>query len=316
MAAMEVEPEVPAAEATKASSEAADSLAPAAAAEATADGEEEQSLEVAEGLIDWLVGAGAEGGEPLKELERLSGASIQVSAEAAVDGKRSVKMQGKAISVARARVLLEDRLKSAPGAKEEEPPAVTVAGRSFKDRDALVSHIRSLQASTADGSMLGPEDAFFVFHLATFHPNFGEKMTSPVVGFKYGSHEQFAGSKCFFVVRADGTEEGISIMKCVEAAMPKKGDQEQGRGVKRGREEEEVKQADGRVERKADEDEPAAFKPRREIQTGCVLIVEGVPSDHSYEDLRDVLSEFGYVRFVEFLQKGPSSSAATSADAK
>merc|ERR1719464_1960041 len=151
-----------------------------------------------------------------------------------------------------------------------------VAGRSFKDRDQLVSHIRALQASVTDGAMLGPEDAFLVFHLITYHPNFVEKMTAPVVGFKYGPHEGFGGSKCWFVVRVDGSEEGISIMKCVESLAPRKPRADgkgpaDGRGAKRSREE------DGAA------DEAPVSRPRREIQTGCVLIIEGVPADYDYE---------------------------------
>merc|ERR1719491_1867955 len=103
--------------------------------------------------------------------------------------------------------------------------------------------MRALQTSVTEGAMLGPENAFLVFHLATFHPNFVDKMTAPVVGFRYGPNEAFGGAKCFFVVRADGTQEGISIPKCIESAAPGAGKGDKGdkgeakRGTKRTLEE-------------------------------------------------------------------------------
>eukprot|EP00930_Biecheleria_cincta_P088750 TRINITY_DN77_c1_g2_i1.p1 TRINITY_DN77_c1_g2~~TRINITY_DN77_c1_g2_i1.p1 ORF type:complete len:471 (+),score=150.70 TRINITY_DN77_c1_g2_i1:32-1414(+) len=305
----------PAAEEVK---EAETVAAPAEGVEQATNEEEEKSLEVAENLVEWLAGPGSDG---LTEIERLSGARVAVSGEAAVDGKRSVKIQGKAISVSRARVLLEDKLRNAPtGSKLEEAAAtsaqsapspthaIKLAGRGFESRDALVSHIRALQAATADGALLGPEDAFFIFHLATHHPNFADKMTTPVVGFKYGPHEEFKGSRCFFVVRADGSEEGISIMKCVEAALPKGS---ASRGIKRDREEGEAAPAGTAAE------EPQPQRPRREIQVGCILIIEGIPGNVGFEELRDILNGFGHMKYVEFLRDGPPVAAAqTEADAK
>ena len=103
-----------------------------------------------------------------------------------------------------------------------------IAGRPFTDRDALEAHILIVEENCKDGVMVGPEDSFFLFHLATFHPNFLEKMTAPVVGFKYGPHPEFQQSKSFFIIRADGTEESLNAKKCIEVAWPN-------RGRKRGR---------------------------------------------------------------------------------
>mmetsp|Transcript_85322 Transcript_85322/g.198364 ORF Transcript_85322/g.198364 Transcript_85322/m.198364 type:complete len:601 (-) Transcript_85322:363-2165(-) len=294
--------------------------------------EEFSALEVPESLVGWLVGPGA---EHVIELERLSNARIEVSRNPATEGKREVFLRGTSVAVARARVLLEEKLRSnAPtsgsGAsssareekahtnggevqaltEEEGRPMIMVAGRSFKDRDQLVSHIRALQSSITDGAMLGPEDAFFIFHLITYHPNFVEKMTAPVAGFKYGPHESFAGSKCFFVVRVDGSEEGISIMKCVDSLAPKRGRNEprndgEARGTKRAREEDPAEDGAGPVP-------PAKFK--REIQSGCVLVIDGVPADFGYEELRELLNEYGSVRFLELLRPKEANETAPDAD--
>jgi len=274
----------------------------AAPADSGPEGEEElMFIDVEDGLVSWLVGPAA---ERVLELERLSGARITISQDEPVDGKRKVSIKGAKVAAERGRVLLEERLRSAPsaekaaaeaeGAQENGRPACTIAGRSFQTRDDLVKHIRAMQSTLADGTMLGPEDAFFIFHLCSFHPHFAEKMTAPVAGFKYGPHEMFPGSKCFFVVRVDGTEEGISVMKSVDAVVPrggKKNNDDDSRGTKRQHE-----------EVQGDDDGPPATRPRRELTPGCVVVIHGLPPGMSYHDLRELLDSFGDCRFVEFLR--------------
>merc|ERR1712061_567188 len=46
---------------------------------------------------------------------------------------------------------------------------------------------------------------------------------------------------------------------------------------------------------------PPRQRPKREIQIGCVLIIQGVPEDFAYEDLREICNEYGDVRFLELL---------------
>jgi len=267
--------------------------------------ETSQSLDVLESLIGWLVGPGASG---VMELERLSGSRIEVSREPAVDGKKKVVVRGSEVQVARGRVLLEDKLRGAPapsaaegGAAAETTLAVAapeanimLAGHRFVDRSDLLDYIRKLQSSIPDNKMVGPEDAFFLFHLITHHPNFQEKMISPVVGFKYGEHELFPGSKCFFVVRADGTQEGISVMKALDVIAPK------GRGAKRPREEEPASSAPSRGDEEGAIAEPPA-KRLREITVGCILEIDGVPSNLVYEDLREELMCYSHFKFLELL---------------
>merc|ERR1712100_836441 len=104
------------------------------------------------------------------------------------------------------------------------------------------------------GSPLGPENEFLIFELCTYHPQFREKMTAPVVGFKYATHE--TGHKCFFVVRSDGSEDGISVMKGINALFPKDG----------SRPAQAREQAKKESKKRAldEAEEPPAQKPKRE----------------------------------------------------
>merc|ERR1719272_1616351 len=114
-------------------------------------------------------------------------------------------------------------------------------------------------------------------------------MTSPIVGFKYGEGDSAKSSRSFFLIRADGSEEGISAKKCVEGAC-----------LKRKREREE-----------ADADEADAKRAR--IQTGCVVVIEGVPNDTRYGDMRDLLGSFGHVKYLEFIRDEPAAGESKAA---
>eukprot|EP00927_Polykrikos_kofoidii_P079284 TRINITY_DN76072_c0_g1_i1.p1 TRINITY_DN76072_c0_g1~~TRINITY_DN76072_c0_g1_i1.p1 ORF type:complete len:398 (-),score=108.47 TRINITY_DN76072_c0_g1_i1:116-1309(-) len=178
-----------------------------------------------------------------------------------------------------------------PSAVDENSIVITLAGRAFKGRNELAARIKQLQAASGEGTMFGPEDAFFLYDLARYHPQFKEKMSGPIVGFKYDVHENFPGSKCFFIVRADGSEEGISLTKCIEAAFstpPSQPSEQSGQsGQKRSRE-----------DQSSTIEENPAKKPRREFQPGLVLDVQGIPATMKYEDLKQLLYKYGKVRFV------------------
>eukprot|EP00405_Crypthecodinium_cohnii_P030658 CAMPEP_0206511708 /NCGR_PEP_ID=MMETSP0324_2-20121206/60436_1 /ASSEMBLY_ACC=CAM_ASM_000836 /TAXON_ID=2866 /ORGANISM="Crypthecodinium cohnii, Strain Seligo" /LENGTH=493 /DNA_ID=CAMNT_0054003509 /DNA_START=67 /DNA_END=1548 /DNA_ORIENTATION=+ len=255
----------------------------------------EEEVEVPASSVDWLAGR-------LPEVAKLSSATVDFIA---VEGEeqpttRKVKVSGTALQVSRAKVLLESEVSSTPSAGGASAPAAAsrggknVAGRYFADREAIDSHVKHIQANCKDGQLLGPEDSFFLFHLTTFHPHFLEKVSAPVVGFKYGPHEDFKGTRCFFIVKADGTEEGISAKKCVEVIFP-------GKGQKRQREEDSSVPA-AAAAAAVEQEEPPAQKPRREIQEGCIVIIEGLPDDIDYTDLKDLLADYGNPRFVEFIR--------------
>lgn len=139
-------------------------------------------------------------------------------------------------------------------------------------------------------------------------------MTAPVVGFKYGPHENFKMSRCFFIVFADGREEGFSIKKCMEAAAPHDKNTQR-KAQKRVREDNEVKD-NKEIKDEKREEEPAEKKPRREIIPGCVVIIEGLPKELKYGDLYRKLEEYGRPRFVEFIRDKNNNKVAEDSKAK
>lgn len=175
----------------------------------------------------------------------------------------------------------------AAGSAGDEP--VRVAGHTFPNRDGVQAYVRSLQEAFVDNEPLSSEHALFMFHLTSFLPNFESKLTAPCVGFKYGPHGN-GGLKCFFMLRSDGTQEAISVKKCLDGLMiPKVAGLA---GTKRPREE-------------AADEGPAKKKDHAmKIRPGCVLLITDIPNTLVYKVVREAIEEKGEegdVRFVELL---------------
>jgi len=205
-------------------------------------------------------------------------------------------------------------------------PAVYIAGRKFHTRAEVIEHVKKIQDSHAsdDGSAghLSMEDSLFIFHLMLHHPKAVDKMNIPVAKFRYGIYDTFK-NKCFISVRSDGSQEGVSSSKSIDAIFPRKGvaspvvagaaglvvaggatgststveaTAEEERGTKRAREPEKY-------------EEERVFVPHK-IVKDSVLDIKGVSRQTTYHWLKEHLQEtFGAVRYVEFL-KPPSKDAA------
>lgn len=118
---------------------------------------------------------------------------------------------------------------SGPATTAATSVGVSLAGRAFPDRAALMEHIRALQKRVEDAetaacssggdvtsaAMLNNEDSLLVFHLALLHPKTSEKCRVPLRGIRYGKLATFP-AKCFIFVFSDGTEEPVSAAKCVK----------------------------------------------------------------------------------------------------
>jgi len=174
----------------------------------------------------------------------------------------------------------------AAGSAGDEP--VRVAGHTFPNRDGVHAYVRTLQEALVDNEPLSSEDALFMFHLTSFLPNFESKLTAPCVGFKYGPFGN-GGLKCFFMLRSDGTQESVSVGKCLSAMIPKVAGSA---GTKRPREE-------------AADEGPAKKKDHAmKIRPGCVLLITDIPNTLVYKVVREAIEEKGEegdVRFVELL---------------
>jgi len=274
--------------------------------EAAAEPETTQEMEVAVALLGFVA-------DRAQEVERLSGARVEIVPAKDGEDMTHVRVCGSALKVTRARVLLEDHIRNAPSgasgstaapAGQASKPqagdiACRVAGRAFADRSEINEYIQKIQTKLGEEGTLNQEESFFFLHLFTHHEHWATKAIAPIVGFKYGPHETFPESKCFFMVFEDGTTESISVRKCLEHVCP------QGKTAqKRER------------EANAAAEEPPAKRPQREIVTGCIVVISGVPAATEYGDLKDLLNEYGNCRFVEFIRPegGRPEKAAAAAE--
>ena len=65
-----------------------------------------------------------------------------------------------------------------------------------------------------DGESLSGNDADFIKELLAFHEK-GPAKSKDLDHFEVGEHPDFAKTRCFFVVRKDGSKEDFSISKCI-----------------------------------------------------------------------------------------------------
>merc|ERR1711972_457318 len=100
------------------------------------------------------------------------------------------------------------------------------------------------------------------------------------------------GKKCIDLVVPKVPGAAVSSSNGAKASAPPAGGDDS-RGAKRRREE------DGAVDEAS---APPQTKPKREIQPGCVLLMEGVPIKYEFDTLKEILMDFGDVRFVELIK--------------
>merc|ERR1712190_537789 len=80
-----------------------------------------------------------------------------------------------------------------------------------------VSKVKEILNSRSDGESLKPEgtDYKLVMALLEFHPR-GEEKFGGTVGIKIAKSPQ-GDTRCFYLVKQGGTEEDVSMKKCIDA---------------------------------------------------------------------------------------------------
>merc|ERR1712160_97280 len=82
---------------------------------------------------------------------------------------------------------------------------------------ALRGKVKEILNSRSDGEQLKKDGTDFklITSLLTFHPKGAEK-SKGLVGIKVAKSE-YGDSRCFYMIRENGTEEDVSMKKCVDA---------------------------------------------------------------------------------------------------
>lgn len=82
------------------------------------------------------------------------------------------------------------------------------------DINKVKSKARAILNNMKDHEKLGEADAAFMTDLLKFHDKADEKAKN-LDFFEVGAHPEFQKTRCFFVVKKDGSKEDFSVSKCV-----------------------------------------------------------------------------------------------------
>jgi len=101
-------------------------------------------------------------------------------------------------------------------AKDRNRPIV-VGNQRFLNVGALRGKVKEILNSRSDGEQLKKDGTDFklITSLLTFHPKGAEK-SKGLVGIKVAKSE-YGDSRCFYMIRENGSEEDVSMKKCVDA---------------------------------------------------------------------------------------------------
>ena len=89
-----------------------------------------------------------------------------------------------------------------------------IAGVYYLDINKVKSKSRAILNLKQDNERLEGNDEAFVKEIISFHEKADAKLAN-FDHFEVGTHPNFDKTRCFFVVRKDGSKEDFSITKCI-----------------------------------------------------------------------------------------------------
>lgn len=98
--------------------------------------------------------------------------------------------------------------------KVEKTRGINMGGKMFSSLSQLKNYVNSLLNGSAEG-VIDPHYHNVIAAVFRLHPDY-EKKSRGMKTFSIGRHPQYPESKCYFVVREDGTQEDFSISKCLQ----------------------------------------------------------------------------------------------------
>lgn len=94
-----------------------------------------------------------------------------------------------------------------------------VHGHTFPTKQAVIEECRAILYRYKHRECLSDEDAGFVFDLLLQHPHADVKIGDGVTAFHVREFYD-PPSRCFWIVRADGSETDFSFLKCLRQVTP------------------------------------------------------------------------------------------------
>jgi hypothetical protein len=93
--------------------------------------------------------------------------------------------------------------------------SVTLANEVYTDVTKIKARSRTILHSNKDGEKIQAGDHDFLYDLLKHHRNFAEKSKN-LDHFTTDKPSDFQYSRCFFIVRKDGSRDDFSVYKCIE----------------------------------------------------------------------------------------------------
>jgi len=90
----------------------------------------------------------------------------------------------------------------------------------FTEIGKIRAHCSSILNLTKNGEKIGEKDHIFLKELLEKHKNKDAKLKD-LSYFTTGQPKEFASSRCFFIVKSDGTQEDFSVHKCLQTLTEK-----------------------------------------------------------------------------------------------
>ncbi len=112
----------------------------------------------------------------------------------------------------------EEKMRVRRAASRRGKKEATLGGKTYTSRDELLTHARGLLAKDAT---LDEAATAFLKDLLGYHATPSEKIGCGVASFKAGCNPKFPETRCFVIVRTDGTEIDFSYIKCIDKIFPK-----------------------------------------------------------------------------------------------
>jgi len=97
---------------------------------------------------------------------------------------------------------------------KRQKQSYTIAGVYYMDINKVKSKSRAILNIKKDGEVLDKADGDFMAELLKFHDKHEEKAKG-LDHFEVGPHPEFTKTRCFFIVKKDGSKEDFSVSKCI-----------------------------------------------------------------------------------------------------
>ncbi|XP_016567789.2 DNA-directed RNA polymerase IV subunit 1 isoform X1 [Capsicum annuum] len=160
----------------------------------------------------------AKGYQPAKPMDVYARLSSHVTADkpkVMVTPDDDIEMDGK--SLARRLYKLDDLNKKS--CKSQWAIAKLRSLLSFNDIKKLSQSLKQMLSKYAIDGELSEADKSIVMMALQFHPRRNEKIGTGAQEIKIGYHKEYEDSRCFMLVRPDGTVEDFSYRKCMQHAL-------------------------------------------------------------------------------------------------